>query len=186
MKHTVISEDNISTIFNEERSEISGYEFNKINFSEVNLKSSIFIDCKFVSCNLANSSLLNVVFREVVFEDCNLMGTNWTEVRKGGDYSFFGCKLDYACFQSVDLRGLKFDHSVIREADFSGANLAKASFSGATLSGTSFVNANLEKADFRSARGYFIDPKFTKIKDAAFSFPEVLVLVEALGAKVEM
>jgi uncharacterized protein YjbI with pentapeptide repeats len=128
---------------------------------------------------------MNISFRGVVFENCNLMGTNWTEVRKNGDYGFYECKLDYASFQSVDLRGMRFENCAIREADFSGANLSKAVFRKSNLAGTSFSNSNLEKADFRDAREYFIDPKFTKLKEAHFSFPEAIVLIQALGVKVD-
>jgi glycyl-tRNA synthetase (class II) len=32
---------------------------------------------------------------------------------------------------------------------------------------------------------YFIDPKFTKLKEAHFSFPEAIVLIQALGVKVD-
>ncbi|WP_413587080.1 pentapeptide repeat-containing protein [Bdellovibrio sp. HCB274] len=186
MKYTTASESELQNLLNESRSEISGYEFEKIDLTEYELKSAVFIDCKFIGCHLANCSLLNVSLRGVVFEDCNLMGINWTEVRKNGSFSFKGCKLDYSSFQAVDLRGVSFENCVIREADFSGANLSKSSFSQANLSGTSFANANLEKADLRGARSYFIHPKFTKIKDAHFSFPEALVLIEAMGAKIEI
>lgn len=185
MAYAQVTENEIITTLKENRDEIAGFEFQEINFTELELKSRVFLDCKFTKCNLSNVSLMNIVFRGVVFEDCNLMGTNWVEVRKGGDYSFNACKMDYCCFQGVDLRNMKFDDCLLREADFSSANLSKASFKGANLSGTSFANVNIEKADFRGARSYFIDPRFAKIKEAKFSFPEALVLVQAMGAEVE-
>ncbi len=186
MKYIQVTENQMLQMLSNPDTEISGFEFTKMDFTELNLKSSLFLDCKFVSCNFANCSLMNVAFRGVVFEDCNLMGTNWTEVRKNGGYTFSGCKMDYTSFQGVDLRGSGFVNCMIRESDFAGANLSKVSLAGSSLAGTSFTNANIEKADFRGARDYFIDPKFTKIKDAHFSFPEALVLIEALGAKVEI
>lgn len=185
MKYNVITEEELPKFLSEERSEISGYEFKEINLTDANLKSAVFIDCKFSNCNIANVSLLNVVLRGVLFENCNLMGINWSEVRKNGDYSFQGCKLDYGCFQSVDLRNAKLESCSIKEADFSGANLQKASFESSLLTGTSFANANLEKADFRNAKNYFIDPRFVKMKEAQFSFPEAIVLLQALGVLVE-
>ncbi|WII72145.1 pentapeptide repeat-containing protein [Bdellovibrio sp. 22V] len=186
MEYVVVSEDNLPALLEEQRTELSGFDFQEINLTEANLKSAVFVDCKFTKCNLANVSLLNVVLRGVLFENSNLMGVNWADVRKNGDYHFSGCKLDYGCFQSMDLRGMKFENCSVREADFSGANLSKANFGGSLLSGTSFANANLEKADFRGAKSYFIDPKFVKLKEAKFSFPEALVLIQALGVEVEM
>lgn len=185
MKYQTVSEDQIAAIL-EDKTEISGFEFEQIDFTSFDLKGSVFVDCKFTTCNLANSSLMNVTLRGVLFENCNLMGINWTELRKNGSFSFDGSKLNYGSFQSVDLRGTSFANCIIREADFSGANLTKASFRSANLSGTSFVNSNADKADFRGARDYFIDPKLTKIKEAQFSFPEALVLLQAMGAKIEL
>jgi len=186
MEYKIVSEKELESLLEEQRTEISGIEFKEINLIDANLKMAVFIDCKFTNCNLANVSLRNSVFRSVLFEGCNLMGINWSEVRTGSNYHFTNCKLDYDCFQNVDLRGIKFKNCSIREADFAGANLTKADFSGSLLSGTSFNNSNLEKADFRNAKGYFIDPKFTKLKQAKFSFPEAIALIHALGVEIDL
>lgn len=166
--------------------EFTGIEFVEVDFTETPLKGLIFLDCKFSSCNFANTSIQNTVFRGVLFENCNMMGINWTDARKGGDFNFVGCKLDFGCFQSVDLRGRRFEDCSIKEADFSQANLAKSMFSGSVLSGASFTGANLEKCDFRSAQRYQIDPRYTKMKEAKFSFPEAITLLHALGIDIEM
>lgn len=115
-----------------------------------------------------------------------MIGINWTEIRKGGDFVFRSCKLDYGFFQSVDFRAIQFYDCTLREADFSGANLSKVVFKNCDFSGSSLANVNIEKADFRGSRNYFIDPKLAKMKEAQFSFPEALVLIEALGVKLEM
>ncbi len=186
MKLRQIGQDEIEQVFNEGTEEISGLEFIEINFTEIKLKARIFNDCKFTQCNLSNVSLMNSSLRSIDFENSNLMGVNWVEARTGIQVAFRGCKLDYGCFQSIDLRGVEFRDCSIKEADFSGANLSKAIFSGSFLSETSFANVNVEGADFRRARNYFIDPKFAKLKGAKFSFPDGLVLIEALGCVIEM
>lgn len=186
MDYILITEKELPKLLAEQQEELSGYEFSNINLTDAKLKSAIFIDCKFSGCNLSNVSLMNTVLRSVLFENCNLTGINWAETRTGSSYNFLSSKLDYACFQSVDLRGVQFDNCSIREADFLEANLAKASFKGCQLSGTNFSKVNIEKADFRGAKDYFIDPKHARIKEAKFSFPEALVLIEALGVIVEM
>jgi uncharacterized protein YjbI with pentapeptide repeats len=112
------------------------------------------------------------------------MGINWTDLRKNGSYSFSGCKLDYGCFQNMDLRNYEFLDCSIREADFSGANLEKAKITNCILSGTSFANVNLEKADLRNSKSYFIDPKYAKLKQAKFTLPEAVILLEAMGIEV--
>ncbi len=186
MTYTTITEVELAGLLDQQKSELANLHFIEINLTEANLKSAMFIDCKLTGCNLSNVSMVNCVLRGVQFESCNLMGINWTEARAGSDYSFSNCKLDYSVFQSMDLRGMKFDSCSIREAEFSGANLTKASFNDCQLSGTRFANVNIEKADFRRAKNYFIDPKFAKLKEAKFSFPEALVLLEAMGVTVEM
>ncbi len=188
MEYISVTENSWSSLLRDNRDEMSGFDFQEINLTEQDLKNAVFIECKFTSCNLSNHSLMNVVLRDVLFENCNLMGINWTEVRNvrnGGSFGFKSCKLDYACFQSMDLRGVDFGASTIREADFSSANLSKANLSGGNYAGTSFANVNIEKADFRGAKNYFIDPAFAKLKQAKFSYPEALVLIQAMGAEVE-
>ncbi len=185
MDYIIITEKELRALLAEQKDELSGYHFKELDLTDAELKSAVFIDCKFERCNLANVSVLNVVLRGVVFEDCNLMGINWSEARKNGDFHFLGCKLDYGCFQAMDMRGARFENCSIREADFSDTNLAKANFRGSLLTATSFVKANLEKADFREAREYFMDPRFVKMKEAKFSFPEAVALLQALGIEVE-
>lgn len=186
MDYLPVTELEWTRIRREQGEELSGCEFIGIPFAGQNLKGLAFIDCKFTGCNLSNLSLMNAVLRDVHFKDCNLMGINWTEIRKGGTFHFSSCKLDYGCFQRMDLRGQKFEDCSVREADFSEANLAKANFTGCQLSGTIFNNVNLEKSDFRQAHNYFIDPRLAKLKEAKFSFPEAIVLLEALGINVEV
>lgn len=184
MKFIEVSQEELENLLETHKSEISGYEFNNLDFTDLEIKSALFLECKFLGCNFANASFLNVAIRDSIFERCNLMGVNWTETRKNGTYLFTDCKLDYSSFQGMDLRGSSFVDCSVREVDFAGANLSKALFSGANLSGANFSNTNLEKADLRQARSYFIDPRNAKIKEAMFSVPEALVLIEAFGASV--
>lgn len=184
MKYIEASQEELENLLEANRSEITGYEFNNLDFTNLEIKSALFLECKFVGCNLANVSFLNVAIRDSFFERCNLMGVNWTETRKNGTYFFTDCKLDYSSFQAMDLRGSSFIDCSVREVDFAGANLSKSHFMRANLSGASFSNANLEKSDFREARSYFIDPRNTKIKEAMFSAPEAFALIEAFGASV--
>jgi uncharacterized protein YjbI with pentapeptide repeats len=76
--------------------------------------------------------------------------------------------------------------SSARDVEFSQAILAKASFGETSLSGASFNGADLTDADFRTAKGYSIHPLHTKVKGARFSYPEALVLLSALGVRVDL
>ena len=46
-------------------------------------------------------------------------------------------------------------------------------------------NANLEKANFKGAFNYYIDPLKNRLKNARFSYPEVLALLIPFGIKIE-
>jgi len=52
MSCIVITEKNLSALLEEQRTELSGYEFKEINLTNVNLKSAIFLDCKFTQSRL--------------------------------------------------------------------------------------------------------------------------------------
>jgi uncharacterized protein YjbI with pentapeptide repeats len=93
--------------------------------------------------------------------------------------------LDYSVFQDLRVRRLKFIDCSLKEADFSDADLSESNFSGSILVGASFAGADISKADLRTAKEYFIDPRSTKIKGAKFCFPEAASLLSALGAEVD-
>ena len=77
------------------------------------------------------------------------------------------------------MQGTAFTECALRESDFSGANLENALFTGSDLSATVFANTNLHKADFSAAKNYFIDPSQNRVKDAVFTLPEALNLLQA-------
>lgn len=54
-----------------------------------------------------------------------------------------------------------------------------------TFDKTQFRGCDLRKADFRGAIGYVIDIQQNKLRDAKFSFPEVVCLLEGMGIRIE-
>jgi len=67
-----------------------------------------------------------------------------------------GVNLDRSDFSNQNLQGVAFQQSIVRQANFLGANLKGASFFDATLDGSNFENAdltqaNVEMAQFRNA-----------------------------------
>ena len=67
-----------------------------------------------------------------------------------------GVNMDNADFHGMNLKGVAFQQSIVRDADFSGTNLVGASFFDATLDGSNFENtdmtlANIEMAQFNRA-----------------------------------
>lgn len=182
----LITPENAPTLFAQSGAEFYSCEFQGVNFANLPLKSTLLAECKFSGCNLANADLTNTSLRELEFTACNLMGINWARARRVSDLAFKDCKLDFGSFQGLSLKGLKCLGSFALETDFSDADLTGSDFSRTSLAGASFVRAKLEKADLRSAVHYLIDPRFTSIKGAKFSFPDVISLITALGAEVDL
>jgi uncharacterized protein YjbI with pentapeptide repeats len=67
-----------------------------------------------------------------------------------------GVNLDRESFRGLNLKGVAFQQSIVRDADFSGCNLVGASFFDATVDGSNFeaadmTLANVEMAQFNRA-----------------------------------
>ena len=63
-----------------------------------------------------------------------------------------GVNLDFSDFSKMNLKGVAFQQSIVRDSDFSGANLQGASFFDATLTGSNFDDANLAQANLEMAQ----------------------------------
>lgn len=161
-------------------------EFRGVDFTVYPLKSILFLDCRFENCNFANQKLINGSYRGVAFKACNLMGINWTSVKTFRDVNFQDCKMNLSIFQNMDLKRVNMTDCLVSETDFSGANLGFSNLSGALLSGANFEGADLSGADLRNSRDYCFDVRTTKIKGTKFSFPDVVSLITALGAEVDI
>ncbi|MFR4453288.1 MAG: pentapeptide repeat-containing protein [Ruminococcus sp.] len=63
--------------------------------------------------------------------------------------------------------------------------MAESSFRNCRLERTQFDGCDIRKADFRESCGYLIDITSNKIKNAKFSYPEVVRLLDALDIQIE-
>lgn len=88
-------------------------------------------------------------------------------------------------FSGMALNGFDFSSCQFRESVFDDCKLVGASFQGAPLGRTSFTRCDLRKADFRGAESYAIDPAANQLKEARFTFPEVVALLEGTGIRIE-
>lgn len=88
-------------------------------------------------------------------------------------------------FSDLEIKGSEFLECEIRETYFINTNLTNANFSKSDLQASKFQNTNLEKANFVDALNYYIDPITNKIKQARFSYPGVLSLLENFKIKIE-
>jgi fluoroquinolone resistance protein len=160
--------------------------FERCAFTECDFERSIIQECVFRHCDLSLAKLRGASFTQTRFENCKLLGLNWTDTtwsRKGLQQRavFHACTLDYATFTGLPLGKLQLTGCSARDADFSEADLSNADCSDTDFTGARFIRTNLASANFAGARNYVIDPRQVNLKDARFSMPEAVALLEALG-----
>lgn len=63
-----------------------------------------------------------------------------------------GVNMDNSDFSNLNLKGVAFQQSIVRDADFRNSNLKGASFFDATVDGSNFENADLTQANFEMAQ----------------------------------
>jgi len=63
-----------------------------------------------------------------------------------------GVNLDRSDFEGQNLKGVAFQQSIVRDANFKGCNLVGASFFDATLDGSNFEGADLSFANIEMAQ----------------------------------
>ena len=81
----------------------------------------------------------------------------------------------YCSFYQMGLKRFHFEECSMQECHMENISFDKTQFRG----------CDLRKADFRGAVGYVIDPQQNKLREARFSFPEVICLLDGLGISIE-
>lgn len=150
--------------------ELEQYRFIGCDFSGTNLTDKRFIDCLFERCNLSLATLVGAGLQNVAFLECKLSGVQFSACRDMWfEVDFAHCQLQYASFHGKRLRGARFAHCVLTEADFAYSDLTDAIFQDCNLTGALFEQTQLSGADFTTASGFIIDPDTNAIKRARFS-----------------
>ncbi len=192
------------------RPELADYNENSvytgIDFAEYDPADIGFENCRFVSCRFPGLSLSGVSFCTCVFEGCEFTLTKFAGATLNG-VSFSGCKLvgvnlsdcsdfglspefrdsilDSVVAFGKSLRKLPIVDCRLKDCDFTEMDFKEADFSGSEFEAVAFHNCALEKADFRTARGYEIDPASNRIRGLRCSLPEAQSFLGFLGIRVE-
>ena len=159
--------------------------FIKCNFSKSTIYKCKFTECTFINCDLSLSTLNSSTFNDVTFENSKLLGLSWSKCDEPFEVKFDSCNLSQNSFHMLDLRGIKFKNSLIKDSGFEECNLEKSTFDNCDLELTAFINNNLKKANFETSRNYLIDPKQNDIEKAQFSLPEALSFLSLLPIKIK-
>ena len=165
-------------------------EFDGCTFDECKLLKCTFSGCQFYRCSFISIQAEYSQMKNCGFIKCNLIGIHWNDFLPAGGIAepirkIQDCCLKYNTFIKMNFRKFDFTGSVITESTFEGCNVAESSFRECKLEGTQYNSCDMRKADFRDAAGYQIDIMDNKMKDARFSFPEVIRLFNVLGIKID-
>ena len=166
--------------------EFSSCVFRGCDLSGYTFTAALFADCTFLNCDLSHVKVQACRFRRVTFEDCKLVGVSFTGVQTFLlDWTFKKCKVELCSFDGLKMKNTRFLECSLKETDFAHADLTGADFTGSDLILARFQHTTLVKANLTGAFNYAIDPSANRLKQARFSFPEVLSLLAPFDIKVE-
>lgn len=155
--------------------DLSGTDLSRINFTE----------CVFEDCNLSGVKILQTTFNDVKFKRCKILGLHFeTASQYLFTVQFEDSTLDLCSFYQCKIKKTRFTHCSLQEVDFTETVMTEALFEHCNLRDAKFENTHMEKADLRTATNYTIDPDRNKIKQARFSVPEVLSLLDKYQLKI--
>ncbi|MBI9102486.1 MAG: pentapeptide repeat-containing protein [Spirochaetales bacterium] len=161
-------------------------KFSSCLFNEISMADTIFTGCIFEKCSIVLARLENTTFNDVLFKGCKMIGLDFT---KANDFlmtmAFDETILDNIYFFDKKIRKTNFINCRIKNSDFTRVDLSGSDFTESLFEHVTFSQCKLEKADFRSARGYQIDPETNNLKKARFTLPEAQSFLAYLGINIE-
>ena len=164
--------------------------FEACTFEECTLQNCIFSECAFYNCNVISLKAVSTQMKHSEFYNCNLIGIRWHELLPAGKImepirKLKECFLNYNSFIHMSFRKFDFSGNGIQNSSFDECRLMESKFQNCRLEATQFSRCDMRKADFRDAAGYQIDITTNKLKEARFSFPEVVNLLKVLDIKID-
>lgn len=159
--------------------------FTNCDFTESDFSFSLFSDCTFTDSNLSLIRLAETKIHSAQFNRCKILGVDFTQCSKLiFKIDFRESHITKCTFSVLDMTESEFIDCNIIECDFYRAKLAKSDFSGSDLKDTVFEETDLTSADFSNAKNYSINPLTNKVKNAEFTLPDAIHLLDALGVKI--
>ena len=164
--------------------------FENCLFEECRILNCIFVNCRFENCTVISLEAKYSEIKNGDFQRCNLIGVHWEELFPTGKYAcpieqIKNCCLKYNTFADADFRKADFSDNIIQESMFDGCDLQESNFQNCRLEKTQFTRCDIRKSDFRNSSGYVIDIVSNKLKQAKFSYPEVVRLLNSLEIQID-
>lgn len=169
--------------------------FDECTFDGCIFDSCTFIDVSFKKCMFHRCTIINPQYKsgslnQIVVQECQLIGIIWEQIIDKRQYiqpidKIEASFLKYNTFYNLDLSRFCFSGNTIQSSEFQECQLIASDFSACNLNETIFDQCNLEKAVFREAHGYSINIFTNKLKQAIFSYPDVIGLLAPLEIVID-
>lgn len=167
-------------------SSFSECQFENCHFIETNWTQVQFVDCLFKNCNISLIKVEQCRLQNIQFVESKLIGIDFFKCEKTFFSVYFDQSILQTCnFSDLNMKKTCFKGCKLREVYFNHTNLIEANFTHTDLQGTIFHNCNLSKADFTHAKNYHIDLQSNQVKNAKFSFPEVINLLKSFDIQID-
>lgn len=160
--------------------------FRFCRFSECDFTGTVFRNCRFENCDFSLVKVDGAGFSNSLFKECRMQGIDFHDCNRFQfNPDFVETVIAHSFFSDQDMTGKSFRKCIINDCEFAHTMLKEADFSKCSFKDTKFSNCNLEKANFKDATGYAFHPGENKVKDAKFSYPDVVNLLSPLGIIIE-
>ena len=169
--------------------DLSDCTFLDCTFENCKLDHTVLTECQFIRCTVTGLKMTMSRAKFTDFQNCTLNNIDWMSLQGDGTFadpieSLKNCRLKYNTFTEMNFTKFKFAGNEIRRSMFAKCNLASADFERCDLTDTEFFQCDMRKANFKDASGYRVDIFGSKLKDAKFTLPEAVNLLNDLQIKL--
>lgn len=169
--------------------------FEGCDFKNCNFDNATFINCKFIDCEFTNCSLNTIVpthtsFSNINFDNTKLMGINWPmaqwpQIKLYSLIHFYSCDISHSSFFGLNLSEINLQNCKAHDVDFREADLSNSYLMDTDFFQSLFIKTKLNSANFSGAINYNIDIKLNTVKNAIFTFPDVINLLHHFEIKID-
>lgn len=188
MKEEILAEDFSDGSWTAEQLTDTLFEdcsFHHCSFQDIKLENTIFRNCDFKQCSWANISFMEVKFQECRFTEGTMIGLQLNHgLVPTFEIAISQSKAEFCIWEEMSLRNCSWKDSLVKDCNFYGCDLQAVSFVASDFTDTGFDRCKLQKTDFTDASNYAFDPATNPVKDATFSSPAVLALLQPLGINI--
>ena len=109
---------------------------------------------------------------------------NWPNIQLTSPFHFYHSNISQCTFLELYLSEINIENCKAHEVDFRGTTLSKSNLNNTDFQGALFGKTNFQKANLSGAINYAIDPYHNELKEATFSYPNVINLLKMMKIEI--